>query len=418
MIAEIVSVGTELLLGEVLNTNAQYLSQRLAELGIDHYFQVTVGDNPDRLRATFRQAVGRADVVIASGGLGPTPDDLTRDIAAEVAGRALQLDEQVLVEISGWFGRTGRHMTDNNRQQALVPAGATVLKNPIGTAPGLAFATPAGQHFILLPGPPHEMRQMFEAEAVPVLTALMGDRQLQLVTRTLRFAGIGESAMAERVHDLFSAYPDITIAPYAKPAECQLRLATKATDRTEGLARLAPVEAEIRRRLEPYIYAIDETPLEAALGELLLAKGWTLATAESCTGGLVSQRITDVPGSSQWFLAGFVTYANAAKTAMLGVPAATLAAQGAVSEETVRAMATGALARSGATVAVATSGIAGPGGGTEDRPVGTVWYAVAGPHGVLARRAMLRGDRTRIRTWATQTALTLLWQYVRWEKFL
>lgn len=415
MIVECVFVGTELLLGEILNTNAQYLSQRLAELGIDQYFQVTVGDNPDRLEATLRQALSRADVVITSGGLGPTPDDITREVAARVTGRPLRLDPGVLAEVEGWFRRTGRTMPENNRRQALVPEGATVLPNPVGTAPGLIVPAGdgSGKALILLPGPPHELQRMFTDHVVPYLTSRLGDRPLRLFSRILRFCGIGESALAELLGEDLLTRSDPTVALYAKVGEVHLRLATKAATPEEAEGRFAPVLAAIRERAGRYLYGTDATDLETAVGALLRERGETLALAESCTGGLVAQRITAVPGASAYFLAGYVTYSNEAKVEVLGIPREVLAAHGAVSEATVRAMATGARERSGATWAVSISGIAGPTGGTPEKPVGTVWIGLAGPGVVEARRYQFRGSRQEIRQWAAQTALALLWSHLR-----
>lgn len=437
MIAEAVFVGTELLLGEILNTNGQWLAQRLAELGIDHYHQVTVGDNWGRLEAALRTALGRADVVICSGGLGPTQDDITREVAAAVAGRPLQFDPAVWEQIEGWFRRTGRTPTENNKRQAMVPAGATVLPNPVGTAPGLiipvapgAGAAPAvgsagpdgggaapgvpaaGPALVLLPGPPHEFQRVFLDHVVPYLTACMGGQPRRLYSRILRFCGIGESAVEAQVADLMAAQTDPTLAPYAKLGEVHLRLATKAATPEEAAARLDPLEAEIRRRLGAYLYGTDDTPLEAAVGALLRARGWTVAVAESCTGGLLAQRFTSVPGSSDYFLRGWVTYSNAAKEEDLGVPAAVLAQHGAVSAACVEAMAAGARRRAGAHVALAISGIAGPGGGTPEKPVGLVYVGLAAPDGTWSRQHQFRGGRAEVRQLAAQAALAWLWRYL------
>lgn len=387
--AELVFVGTELLLGEILNTNAQFLSERLALLGIDVYHEQTVGDNADRLAGVLRLALERSDVVITSGGLGPTMDDLTREVAAEVAGRPLAIDEGLLADLQAWFARRGVSMAENNKRQVMVPAGATVLKNDRGTAPGLLIPCPGGKSLILLPGPPVELRPMFEKQVIPHLTDRMGGTPLSLVSRVLRFIDIGESAMEERLKDLIVSQSDPSIAPYAKLGECHLRLATKSPDLATGMARIAPVEAEIRRRLGKHLYGTDNTTLEAAVGELLRERGLTVALAESCTGGLVAKRITDVAGSSAYFGMGFTTYSYEAKSRFLGVSPELLAEEGAVSEAVVRAMAEGALERSGADVAIAVSGIAGPDGGSADKPVGTVWFALAArgwapPHGVTS----------------------------------
>jgi len=423
--AELVFVGTELLLGEILNTNAQYLSQQLALLGVDVYHQVVVGDNAPRLRAVLQQALARADLVIACGGLGPTEDDITREVAAEIAGRPLELDQSLVNGLEAWFAARGRKMTENNRRQCMVPRGATVLPNDRGTAPGLIIPAEGGKAFILLPGPPGEMRPMFERHVVPYLTARNGGLPRRLVTRTLRFVGIGESSLADGLKDLLQAQTDPTIAPYAKTAEVHLRLATRAADEAEGYARIAPVEAEIRARFGRYLYGVDDETLPQVVGRLLAERAMTLSTAESCTGGLVARYITDVPGSSRYFGMGFVTYANEAKMRFLGVPEELLATHGAVSEPVARAMAEGALQQAGADVAVAISGIAGPDGGTPAKPVGTVCFALAGrgyggdpsgtgalPAGVWAETHWFHGDREGVRERAAVHALALVRRYL------
>ncbi|WP_374712306.1 competence/damage-inducible protein A [Symbiobacterium terraclitae] len=425
MNAELVFVGTELLLGEILNTNAQYLSQQLSLLGVDVYHQQVVGDNAARLRAVLTQALGRADLVIACGGLGPTDDDITREVAAEVAGRALKLDEGLLRGLEAWFATRGRKMTENNRRQCMVPEGAKVLPNDRGTAPGLIIPAPGGKEIVLLPGPPGELQPMFARHVVPYLTARNGGRPMRLVTRTLRFVGIGESALADGLKDLLAGQTDPTIAPYAKTAEVHLRLATRAADQAEGLARIAPVEAEIRARFGRFLYGTDDEDLAAAVGRLLADRGLTLATAESCTGGLVAKRITDVAGSSAYFRMGFVTYASEAKERFLGVPADLIAAHGVVSKPVARAMAQGALERAGADVAVAITGVAGPGGGTPETPVGTVCFGLAArggaedgrgagalPGGAWTERLWLHGDREGVRERAAVHALAMVRRYL------
>lgn len=404
-------MGTELLLGQILNTNAQHISQRLSALGVDCYYQVTVGDNERRLQQVLGQALQRADVVIASGGLGPTLDDITKEAAAAVTGRPLRLDDAVLARLEQWFRRGKRTMAENNRRQAMVPEGATVLENDHGTAPGLIVPAAAGKAVILLPGPPNELIPMFDGAVVPYLTARASGRPLRLVTRTLRFCEIGESALEERIQDLVAGQQDPTIAPYAKVGEVHLRLATKAADAEEGLARIAPVEAAILERVGEHCYGVDAVSLEAAVGALLAERGLSLAVAESCTGGLLAQRITDVPGASAWFKAGYVTYANSAKVE-LGVPAAMLAAHGAVSEPVAAAMAEAARSRAGADLAVGISGIAGPGGGLPDKPVGTVCIGWATPKGSGARTFRYWGGRDAVRWRSAQTALCTVRRYL------
>lgn len=377
MIAELVFVGTELLLGEILNTNAQFLSQRLSALGIDSYHQTVVGDNPERLSAVLRQALGRADVVITSGGLGPTMDDLTRETTADVCGLALELLPDVADKLRARFASRGWTMTENNLRQAMAPQGAHVLHNDRGTAPGLVVPASGGKAVVLLPGPPNELRPMFEQQVIPYLTARMGGQPLMLVTRVLRFIDIGESALEDRLKDLIADQRDPNVAPYAKLGECLLRLSTKAPSEGAGLAKMAPLEQAIRDRVGHYLYATGETDLAAAVGTLLQERGLTVATAESCTGGLLAKRLTDAAGSSAHLMAGLVTYSNEAKRTLLGVPGELLDAHGAVSEPVAQAMATGALARCGTDIAVSISGVAGPGGGSDEKPVGTVCFGLA-----------------------------------------
>lgn len=421
MKAEMIFVGTELLLGEILNTNAQFLSERLALIGVDVFYHQTVGDNPERLAGCLRTALERSDVVITSGGLGPTMDDLTREIAAEVTGCPLELNEEILANLTAWFAGRGRTMTQNNARQAMVPRGATVLKNDRGTAPGLIIHVAGGKSIIMLPGPPIELRPMFETEVIPYLTACVGGSPLSLVTRILRFIDIGESSLEDQLKDLIAAQSDPSIAPYAKLAECHLRIATKAQDTESGLARIAPVEAEIRRRVGQYLYGVDGTSLEVAVGELLKERKLTVSVAESCTGGLIAKRLTDAPGSSAYFGMGFCTYSYESKTRFLGVPEALLNEHGAVSQEVVEAMAQGALERSGANVAMAVSGIAGPDGGTPDKPVGTVWFGLAArdqaagdslPGGVYSRRAQFWGSRADVRERSAVFVLAMLRRFL------
>jgi len=418
MIAELIFVGTELLLGEILNTNASFISRHLAALGIDVYHQQVVGDNAGRLERVLREALERSDVVITSGGLGPTMDDITREVAAAVAGRPLELNQDVLAALQAFFARRGRPMPENNRRQAMVPRGATVLPNDRGTAPGLIIPAPGDKAIIALPGPPNELCPMFEQQVIPYLTKRLGGAPLTLVTRTLRFVDIGESTVEDVLKDLIRNQTDPSVAPYAKLGEVHLRLATKAPDRATGLARIAQVENEIRRRLGKHMYGTDETRLEEAVGQLLLQRGMSVALAESCTGGLVAKRITDIPGSSAYFGAGFVTYSNEAKERFLGVPRQLLEQHGAVSEPVVRAMAEGALERSGADVAVAISGIAGPSGGTPEKPVGTVWFGLAArgggglPAGTWAFVQHLYGSREDIRERSATAALAALRRYL------
>lgn len=429
MIAELVFVGTELLLGEILNTNAQFLSQKLSALGIDCYYQSVVGDNEERLAGVLRQALSRADVVITSGGLGPTMDDLTRETTAVVCGLPLELQPDILAGLQAFFAkRTGKPMPENNVRQAMAPRGSKLLLNDRGTAPGLIVPSPEGKPVILLPGPPNELRPMFEQQVIPELTRRMGGKPLLLVSRVLRFVDIGESTLEDRLKDLIAAQTDPNIAPYAKLGEVHLRLSTKAASEEEGLAKIQPVEQAIRERVGQHVYATGEQDLAAAVGGLLQERGLTVAAAESCSGGLLAKRLTDEAGSSAHFLAGFVTYSNEAKRTLLGVPAELLAQHGAVSEQVAEAMALGALARSGADLAVAITGIAGPGGATPEKPVGTVCFGLAARaaaggaplHGGVRPADLLTfsstqqwwGSRADIRERSATQALALIRRYV------
>lgn len=413
MIAEILAVGTELLLGETVNSNAAYLGQILSENGFNVYHQVTVGDNASRLSEALKQALARADVIVLTGGLGPTADDLTRETVAQVLGRPLNLDPGVLGEIEAFFRRRGVPMPENNRRQAMVPAGALVIRNRKGTAPGLII--PEGEKtLVLLPGPPFELRPMVEETVVPFLRQRYPGQPV-LVRRILKIVGMGESQVAELVGEFFSL-SNPTVAPYARPGEVHLRLAAQALDRAGALALIAPIEEEIRRRLSGYVFGADEATVEAVVGELLRQRGWTLAVAESCTGGLVTSRLTSVAGSSDYLRLGAVTYALATKIDLLGVPRDEAERSDGVSSRVALTMAQGIRRLAGATVGLATTGYAGPTGGNDDDPVGTVYLAISGPGGDRVERAWFPGPRQEVQARATQEILARLWRYlVDWE---
>lgn len=415
MRAELVFVGTELLLGEILNTNAQYLSQMLARHGIDVFFQTTVGDNMARLTATLQQAVSRADVVITTGGLGPTLDDLTREAVSAVLERPLREDPRLISFLEDYFAQRGIAMTDNNRRQAQVPEGGEPLDNPVGTAPGLWLDT-GDVVVVCLPGPPRELIPIFEGQVLPRLGARRGDEPgeatVRLHSRVLKVVGLPEASVEDRLVDLLTGQSDPTMALYARRGEIHIRLATKAATAQEAESRFAPVEKEMAQRLGHHLFGADDDLLEAVVGRDLARRGLTLAVAESCTGGLVGHRITNVPGSSAYFLLGLTTYSNQAKEDLLAVPAAVLAEHGAVSAETAVAMAAGARRRAGSHVAVAITGIAGPGGGTPDKPVGTVYLAAAGGPEPLVRRLAQRGTREDIKERSATNALALLREYI------
>jgi len=406
--AELVSVGTELLLGEITDTNATYISQSLAKIGVDVHFRHTVGDNLGRIVQVLREAMRRCDVIIICGGLGPTQDDLTREAVAEVTGRPLQRIPAAEQKLREFFASRGRIPSESNFKQCMVPRGGRLLHNACGTAPGLLV-----EHndtiFVALPGPPPEMRMMLENSVLPYLRQQVAAEQGgALYTRVLRLCDIGESTVADELADIISGQTDPTIALYASPAEVKVRLATKAGSEAEARRRIEPVEAQIRARLGSHVYGADDETMEVAVGKALQEKGATLATAESCTGGLISDRITNVPGASNYFLAGYVVYSNQAKINLLGVPAEIIARHGAVSEQCARAMVEGTRRISGADYALATTGIAGPTGGTPEKPVGTVFVAVADSDGTICERFYWPGERLQFKARVAQTALNML----------
>lgn len=404
MKAELISVGTELLMGQILNTNAQYISQRLAELGIDIYVQTTIGDNHDRLAQTIREGLERADMVILTGGLGPTADDLTKETAADVMGMTLEYDEASLHVLKARFAAMQREMTPNNLKQAMFPKEAIILPNPNGTAPGCIMERD-GKAIALLPGPPREMAPMFDDHLMPYLEARS---QHKLYSRVVRIFGMGESSVEYALRELMEGQDNPTIAPYAKTGEVTLRVTARCADAEEGERLVVPVLQKIGETLGDVVYDTHDRELHRVCVETLLEKRMTIATAESCTGGMLASALLSVPGSSGCFLEGFVTYANAAKEARLGVRHETLEAFGAVSENTAREMAEGARRASGADLAVSTTGIAGPDGGTAEKPVGLVYIAIASEAGTQARRLQLNGDRERIRQIACLNALDMI----------
>ncbi len=383
------------------------MSQRLAEIGVDVHYRHTVGDNLGRIVSVLELAQSRSDVVLMCGGLGPTQDDLTREAIAAVTGRPLQSDAEAEQHLRRFFARRGLTPTSNNLKQATVPEGGRLLENICGTAPGL-LVEHADTVFIAVPGPPPEMREMMQREVIPYLTQRQGGRPLAVHTRILRFADIGESTLVAKIDDIIAAQTDPTVAPYARPGEVTLRLATKAESAEEAAGRLDVMEARLRERVGRYVYGVDDETMEVAVGRALRARGATVAVAESCTGGLIASRLTDVPGASDYFLGGVVAYANEIKQRVLGVPEETLADHGAVSEPTAVAMAGGARALYGADYALATTGIAGPGGGSEEKPVGLVYLAVADAEGTICLRQNWPGTREQFKHRVSQYALNLL----------
>lgn len=403
MRCEILAVGTEILLGDIVNTNAQYISKRLSEEGIFVYHQSVIGDNPERLKQAYELAFSRADLVITTGGLGPTKDDLTKEIAFEYFGMRSVCHEESLNQIKEYFEKINKPLGKTNEKQAYFPEEAIVLKNNNGTAPGCILEE-AGKVLIMLPGPPREMKAMFEESVIPYLRKYSKEI---LVSKILRVIGVGESAAAELIGDLIDN-ENPTVAPYAKEGEMIFRITARAESEEVANKLIAPVEAEIRSILGDNIYGEGETTLEDVLGSILVGKGLTIATAESCTGGMVAARLINYPGISASILEGAVTYSNEAKIRRLGVKEETLNSFGAVSEETAIEMAKGIASTSGADIGIATTGIAGPGGGTEEKPVGLVYIAVYYNNEVEVRKLNLSGNRQRVRERAATAVIDMV----------
>lgn len=404
MKAELIAVGTEILLGDIVNTDAQVISQGLSELGIDVYYQTVVGDNPTRLERVIREARERADIIITTGGLGPTLDDLTKETLARVFGKKLTLHEESLAHIRNFFASIGREMTPNNEKQALLPEGCLPLHNDWGTAPGCAFEAD-GTHVIMLPGPPRECEPMFRERAMPYLYKLAGGC---IVSHNIRVFGLGESAMEDILHDKMAAMKNPTIAPYAKTSECFARVTAKAGSAEAAEEMLKPVVDEVVALLGESVYGVDVDSLEQVVGDGLRTRGLTLSVAESCTGGLLSKRITDLPGASDYYKGGVCSYANEVKINVLGVSADTLAAHGAVSPETAEEMAEGVARLMGTDFGVGITGVAGPGGGTDEKPVGLVYISVWFRGARQTRRMRGSLGRDRVRNQAASTALDLI----------
>lgn len=408
--AEIVAVGTELLLGQIVNTNAQFLSEELAKLGIDVHYQTVVGDNRKRLEHVIRHANGRADVIILSGGLGPTDDDLTREVVSEVTGVPLVMHPPSLSRLKDFFERRGRIMTENNRKQALVFKGGTVFPNENGTAPGLAVEANA-RHYVLLPGPPRELKPMFRKHVIPYFRRLLPSEGV-VHSRVLRFFGIGESQLETDIMDLIHSQDNPTIAPLAKEGEVTLRLTAKAASVAEAEALIERPEREIRRRVGQYLYGTGDVTLAEVVVKRLTALRKTVALAESCTGGLVANMITSVPGSSEAFLGGYVCYSGKAKREWLGIPAAVLEEHGTVSEQTARWLAEKSRARISSDYGIGVTGVAGP-DRVEDKPVGLVYVSLASPgKETVVKPLQLTGLRETIQVRAAKHALYLLYQHL------
>lgn len=405
MTVELICVGTEILLGNIVNTNAAYLAEKCAGLGLSCYYQSVVGDNEERLTSVISDAVSRSDIVILSGGLGPTEDDLTKEVASKVCGRELRTDDHSMEKIAEYFARRDIVPTDNNWKQAMVPEGSIVLDNHNGTAPGIIIETQSSK-VILLPGPPNELIPMFEESVVPYLNKLTPG---VIISQTVKLCGVSESKVETMLKDLIDAQTNPTIATYAKTGEVHIRVTASAPTQKQAAKLIKPVVKELKSRFEYDIYTTDEdVTLEKSVVDLLVANDLTVTCAESCTGGMLSARLINVPGVSEVYKSGFVTYSNKAKRNLLNVKKTTLQKHGAVSAKTAEEMVKGAAAVSKADVAVALTGLAGPDGGTEEKPVGLVYIGCNVKGKVTVKEFRFQGNRAKIREAATTAALMLM----------
>jgi nicotinamide-nucleotide amidase len=403
--AEIIAVGSELLTPDRVDTNSLFLTEELNKLGIEVVRKSIIGDNRDDLSATFHEALERVELVIASGGLGPTEDDLTRETVADLLGRKLQLNKEILQYIEGRFRQLGREMPAVNVRQAMVPEGAEVLENPRGSAPGL-WIEDSGHRIALLPGPPRELKPMFYEQVLPRLQRLASS--VRMFHRELRVAGMGESALEQRIRPIYTRYADVNTTILAAPGEIQIHLRIWTDDVAHAQKTLDEIVQSFQLALTDRIFSMDGSPLEEVVAQILTMNGATISAAESCTGGLLAQRLTSIAGSSSYFLGGVVCYSNELKTAWADVPAEIIKMKGAVSSEVAIALADGIRRRVGSTLGVGITGIAGPGGGSEEKPVGTVHVAVSHAGGVKERGARFPGDREAVRWHAAQLALDMV----------
>ena len=406
MVVELICVGTELLLGNIVNTNAAFLARECAGLGLSMYHQSVVGDNEERLYDTIQTALGRSDIIILCGGLGPTQDDLTKETVAKVFDLPLIEDEHSHERIEEYFRNSQfRIITDNNWKQAQVPEGCIVVDNANGTAPGI-IVEQKGKSVILLPGPPNELIPMFRQDIVLYLKKLQPETIYSVM---VKLCGVGESLVETEILDLIETQENPTIATYAKTGEVHLRVTARAADEKEAKKLIKPMVKELKKRFGSHIYAMDEeVTLEESIVELLKAQNLTLTTAESCTGGMLAARLTNVSGVSEVFKQGFVTYSNRAKRKLLDVKKNTLKTYGAVSEKTAKEMAKNGAFITGSDICVSVTGLAGPGGGTEEKPVGLVYIACAYQNEVRVKEFHFKGNRNKIRELSTVNALTLL----------
>ena len=401
MKAEIITVGTEILLGDILNTNCRYLSRELAAMGIEMYYQITVGDNEERLLKTLEESLNRSDIVICTGGLGPTEDDITKEVCAKYFGYKLELHKPSLDAMIERFKHMNRVPTKNNEKQAYFPKEAYILKNDNGTAPGCIMEK-EGKMIVVIPGPPKEMESMFENYVKPYLSKLTDD---VIESEVLRIIGVGESKVENDILDIIDSQTNPTIATYAKGYECTLRITAKAKSVEEAKELIKPMSDEMKRRFGQSLYATGETSIEEVVAKMLVENNLKIAVAESCTGGMVSASLINYPGISSVFMEGCVTYSNEAKMKSLGVKKETLDVYGAVSDKCAKEMASGVAARYNTNVGIATTGIAGPGGGTDEKPVGLVYFGIFINGKVITKKYVFNGDRQGVRERATRTIL-------------
>ena len=405
MRAEIISVGTEILLGDIVNTNTQFLAKELASIGIEVYRQEVIGDNEDRLLGILEEALKRSDMVITTGGLGPTKDDLTKETACKFFNMDLELHEESLKALEEYFSRMGRKIVESNYKQVYFPKEAIVLPNPNGTAPG-AILEKNNKYIVILPGPPKEMKPMYLNYVKPYLIK-KGDGIIE--SKVIRVLGIGESMAAEKLKKFIENGVNPTVAPYAKEEDVIFRITAKAESEEEALNLIEPVKNQVKEILGEDVYGEGEdTTIEKVVGDLLIKNNLKISTAESCTGGMIASRLVSISGISDVFLEGAVTYANEAKVRTFNVKEETLKKYGAVSEETAREMAEGMAKRTGSDIAVVTTGIAGPGGGTEEKPVGLVYIGLYYKGEVFVYKNVFNGNRQAVRTKATVRALDIV----------
>ncbi len=413
MNAEIISVGTELLLGQIVNTNAKYLSEKMAEIGVDVYYHTTVGDNKERFKKALQIAEKRADLVITTGGLGPTSDDITKEVVAEYLDLPLLVSEDDVSRFKRYLEERNREWVESNLRQFMYAKGTEILKNDLGFALGMA-AKKDDSSYILLPGPPGEMKCMFERYAIPWINKnLLGHTKITLFSRVLRFTGIPESKLEYDLKDLFDEQQDPTLALLIKPGEITLRLSAKAKKQEDFNAKIEPLLSKIESRVGKYLVKEDEGPLLEILAKRLTKQKITLSTAESCTGGMVSGHFTSIPGSSHFYLGSIIAYSNELKKSLLGIPSEMLDDYGAVSKQVASAMAENVRRVTGSSLGIAVTGIAGPDGATAKKEVGLVYIALNAPGFAVTQKFNFTGDRENVRMSCVNSVQHILWQYLK-----